>query len=400
MLDRLAKRNLGILVFSQAMTMSFLTLTISVAALVGDELSPRAGLATLPIAFQFIGTMAVTIPASLLMGRYGRRLGFSLGALCGIVSCVLAAVAIITQSFYLFCLSAFIAGAAAAFSVFYRFAAVEAVSETYKAKAISWVMLGGVVAAFLGPALAALSKDLIGDAPFAGCYLLAIALHVCVLIATQMGRLPKLHETTEPTGGRPWPIILRQRTLVIAILAGMVGYGAMNLVMVPTPLAMTAYAHSFETAAFVIQWHVVGMYAPSFVTGHLIERFGVFKIISAGCALILCAAIANLLGQTAINFWSGLTLLGVGWNFMYIGASTLLTDCYRPDERAKVQAANDFLIFGMTVLTSLSAGVIFDVAGWSALNLTVVLPVIATLLLILWAERLAASAKPPLASGD
>ena len=400
MLNAIAKRNLGVLVFSQAMSMSFLTLTISVAALVGDTLSPRPGLATLPIAFQFVGTMVVTIPASLLMGRYGRRLGFSLGAISGLLSCILAAISIVTQNFYLFCISAFVAGAAAAFSVYYRFAAVEAVDESYKAKAISWVMLGGVAAAFIGPQLATLSKDLIAGAPFAGCYLMAMALHIGVLMATQMGRLPNLHQTIDRKGGRPLSIILKQPLLIIAILSGMIGYGAMNLIMVPTPLAMTNHAHGFETAAFVIQWHVVGMYAPSFVTGHLIDRFGVFKIIGAGCVLILGAAAANLAGTSSMHFWSGLTLLGVGWNFMYIGASTLLTECYRIEERAKVQALNDFLIFGMTVFTSLSAGAIFNFAGWNALNMTVIVPIGLTIFLIFWSARLARTAQTQTARGD
>ena len=362
-------------------------MTITVAALVGDMLTPRPGLATLPISFQFVGTMVATFPASLLMGRYGRKLGFSLGAVLGVITCLLAAWSITEHHFIGYCIAMFIGGMSAACAMFYRFAAAESVETQATAKAISWVLAGGIIAAFLGPTIATVTKELVPDTPFAGTYMAAIVLHLGVLALMAFSRFPAAIQDTRQGANRPWSDILSQPKILVAIFCGMVAYGAMNLVMVPTPLAMTAHNHVFETAAFVIQWHVVGMYAPSFFAGHLIARFGTRSMLNAGAILILLATTANLSGTGALQFWLGLTLLGVGWNFMYISASTLLTECYHEAERAKVQGLNDFLIFTMTVITSLSAGFVFNLMGWEAVNLLVILPVALSILTVTFVGR-------------
>ncbi len=376
-----------LLAICQALAMSCLSLIMTVSALVGKELAPEPALATFPLALQFVGTMLAIVPASLFMKRYGRRAGFSLGAAFAIAGGGLSCWAIFESSFALFSVGSLSMGAFAAHAAFYRFAAADTASETFKSRAISLVLAGGLVAAFLGPELAKQSRELFAPALFAGGYFTVSLLGICSLALLQFIAIPRPSREEYRQSGRPLAVLLRQPAMLVAVLCAMVGYGSMNLVMVATPLAMVAHAHPFEAAAFVIQWHVVGMYAPSFFTGHLIDRFGVVPVLAAGAlALFGCVAV-NLSGAGLIQFWSALVLLGLGWNFLFVGGTTLLTETYRPAEKAKVQALNDFLVFGTTSVTAFTSGALLNRFGWEGVNLGIVVPLCLTLGAVLWLGR-------------
>ncbi len=367
--------SVAVLAVCQALGMSCLALSITVTALVGSGLAPTPALATLPLALQFVATAATTIPASLLMGRYGRRAGFTLGSLFGIAGGVVSCLAVFQADFWLFCAGAALLGGFGTHIALYRFAAADVAGPAYRSRAISYVMIGGIVAAVLGPELAKWTKDLFAPVTFAGGYAGIAALAFGTLVLIQFAALPPPLSREARSQGRPLSEIVRQPTLIVAVLCAMVAYGAMNLVMVSTPLAMVACAHPFETAAFVIQWHVVGMYAPSFVTGHIIHRVGALPVIAVGGLLILGCALVNLTGVEVLQFWAALVLLGVGWNFMFVGGTTLLTETYRPEEQARVQAFNEFMVFGTTAVTALASGAVFSALGWQAVNLGILAPV-------------------------
>lgn len=376
-----------ILAVCQALGMSCMALSITITALVGSSLAPTPALATLPLALQFVATALITIPASLLMGRYGRRAGFSLGSLLGITGGVVSCVAVFLADFWLFCLGAAFLGGFATHVALYRFAAADVAGAAHRSRAISYVMVGGVVAAILGPELAKWSKDLFAPVLFAGGYAAVAALAFGTLVLIQFVALPAPLSLSERRQGRPLAEILNQPRLIVAVLSAMIAYGAMNLVMVSTPLAMVACAHPFETAAFVIQWHVLGMYAPSFVTGHIIHRVGAERVIAVGGALVLACAAINLTGVEVLQFWAALVLLGIGWNFMFVGGTTLLTETYRAEEQSRVQAFNEFMVFGMTAVTALASGAIFNSFGWQAVNLGIVVPVLIATIAPLWLYR-------------
>ncbi|NIA67045.1 MFS transporter [Pelagibius litoralis] len=380
-------RNVAVLAVCQALGMSCLALSITITALVGNSLAPDPSLATFPLALQFVATAASTIPASLFMGRFGRRAGFTVGGILGVAGGVIACQAVIAASFAMFCVGAAFLGAFAAHVALYRFAAADVAGPEYRSRAISLVMVGGVASAVLGPELAKWTRELFSPILFAGGYAAIAALAFIGVVLVQAVNFPAVVPRSQRAKGRPLGEILRQPTLVVAVLCAMVAYGSMNLVMVSTPLAMVACAHPFETAAFVIQWHVVGMYAPSFVTGHLIERIGALKVISIGSLLVLGCILVNLTGIEVIQFWAALLLLGVGWNFMYVGATALLTETYRPEEQARVQAFNEFMVFGTTAVTALASGAIFNAFGWQAVNLGVVVPVILAAATVIWLSR-------------
>ena len=380
-------RNVVLLAICHALAMSASAMTITMAALAGHLLAEDKGMATLPLAFQFLATMVVTIPTSLLMERIGRRAGFSLGAVCGIAAGLIAARGIFIDDFALFCLGSALFGVASAFAYFYRFAAADTASEAFKSKAISLVMAGGLVAAFLGPQLAVWTRELFAPVLFAGGYMAIAALAGLALLILQFIAIPKPSVAVRRNAGRPLLEIIRQRKFLVAVLAAITGYGGMNIVMTATPLAMMACNHPFESAALVIQWHAVGMFAPAFFTGHLIQRFGCERIIAIGGLLILGCVGVNLSGVAVWQFWLALFLLGIGWSFMFIGGTTLLTEVYRTEERAKIQGLNDLLVFGSVAVTAWSSGQIFDALGWQAVNLSLLLPVVLALGLALWLGR-------------
>ncbi len=381
------KKNVVLLAFCQALGMSSSALVITVIALVGNTLAPDKSLITLPLALQFAAMMASTVPASFLMRRYGRRVGFSLGALLGCAAGLLGMQAILVESFGLFCLSSILFGTFACNVQYYRFAAADTASEAFKSRAISLVLAGGLLAAVLGPELAKWSRDLFAPVLFAGAYLCIAGLAFLSLVVLQFIDIPRPSAEERRDNGRPLALIARQPAFAVAVLCAMVGYGSMNLVMAATPLAMVASHHSFDAAALVIQLHIVGMYAPSFFTGHLIHRFGVIPVLGCGALAIIGCIAVNLSGDEVLQFWSALILLGIGWNFMFVGGSSLLTQCYRPEERAKAQALNEFMIFATVTCTALLSGALFNAFGWEAVNLVVLAPVAASLVAVLWLSR-------------
>lgn len=381
------RRNVPLLAAAQAMMMSAGSLQVAAAGLVGLALSPNEAWATLPLALQFIATMLTSIPASLLMGRIGRKAGFFIGVLLGAAGAVLAAQAIMIGSFEYFCLATMLIGAFNGFGSYYRFAAADSAPEDKKAKAISWVMLGGLAAAFIGPNLANHSRDLIEGFPFAASYLGIFGLQIISLLVIAFLKIPKPVEEDGTDSGRPILDIARQPRFVLALLSGMLGYAIMTLVMTATPLAMKGHHHGFDDTAFVIQWHVFAMFAPSFFTGNLIARFGVMKILAAGALLNFACVMINLMGTSVVHFWTALFLLGVAWNFLFVGATALLTETYRPEERAKTQAVNDFSVFTMVSLASLSAGALQHAWGWQPVNIGVIPAIAVILIALLWVQR-------------
>ena len=385
------KRNVGLLATCQALMMTANVLLISTSALVGQRLADLQGLpeslATLPLAVQFLATMLTTIPASLLMKQIGRRAGFFLGSSVGLTGAALAAYAIHQQSFILFAASTALFGVNNGFGTYYRFAAADSAAADYRATAISYVMAGGVVAALLGTNLANWTRDLLTSAPFVGSYLGLIALYALTLTATSFLRIPRLDATTGQHTGRPLRVLVMQKTFLVAVAAAMLGYGVMSLVMTATPLAMHAHAHSFSSTAFVIEWHVLGMFAPSFFTGHLIRRLGVANVMLAGALFNGLTVAINLSGTSETHFWAALFFLGVGWNFLYVGGTTLLTEAYDEQEKAKVQALNDFLIFTTATSAILTAGILQHLFGWRVVNLGVLPLIVAILVAVLWLKR-------------
>jgi MFS family permease len=389
---RTQRSNLFVLASGQALTMTGASVTMTASALVGRMLAADASLATLPVAVQVTASMLATIPASLLMRRAGRRLGFSLGSVLGIAGGLLGAHAIMHASFLLFCLGSALIGAALGFVTFYRFAAADHGDERSRSRAISLVMAGGIVAAIAGPELAKRSVDLLAPLAFAGCFLVIAVLNVAALAVVQWLRLPLPTAAERQDSGRPLGVIARQPAFIIAVLAATIAYAVMTLVMTATPLAMLACGFEFGPTAFVLQWHALGMFVPSFFTGYLINRFGVLRLMAVGAALLLACVAVNLTGLKIAQFWTGLVLLGVGWNFLFIGGTSLLTQTYAPAERAKVQALNDFLVFGLAAAASFLSGAIHSGIGWAAVNLAVIVPVLVVFVGLIWLRQKRAAA--------
>ncbi len=384
-----ARRTIFVLAMCQALAMTGMTITVTVTALNGETLAIDKAWATVPIGLQAIATMLTTLPASALMRRRGRRFGFSLGALLGGIGGALGAASVGIGSFWVLCLANLFIGAAMGFTTFYRFAAAEAAEPAYRGRAISLVVAGGVVAAIAGPTLAGWTVDAFTPYRFVGCYAVMIVTYLGILPLLPLARLPQPSVATAERGGRPLARILAQPTVIVAMLAGMIGYGVMVFLMTATPLAMLYHQHSMSAWTLVIEAHVLAMFAPSFVTGSLIKRFGVLNILLVGAGLLLAAVATNLEGLGLVNFLVGLTLLGLGWNFLFIGGTTLLTEGYRPEERSRIQGLNDFLIFGGVAAGSFASGALHSHFGWEAVNYGV-LPLIGVVLIAivsLWVAR-------------
>ena len=381
------KRNVWLLAGCQALMNSGNSLLIATSALVGFKLAADKSLATLPLALQFFTSMLTTIPASFLMKAIGRQAGFMIGTLLGLVGAGLAAWGIVTGNFVYFCLAAALIGAFNGFGTYYRFAAADVATPDYRSRAISYVMAGGVVAALVGPNLAHWTSEWLAGIEFAGSYLSLLGIYGLSLVALLFVRVPAPTTTPAHAHGRPLADIARQPAFIVALAAGALGVGVMALVMTATPLAMHQHAHAFADTAFVIEWHLLGMFAPSFFTGHLIRRFGVLNVMLAGVALNIGCVAVNLAGTEVAHFWAALTLLGVGWNFLFIGGTTLLTETYTEAEKAKAQALNDFVVFTVITASSLSAGALQYQLGWRAVNLGVVPFIIVILGALLWFKR-------------
>ena len=363
------RKNLLLLAACQGLMLSSTSLTMATSALVGVSLAPDPALATLPLGLTYLSMMLTMIPGSLLMKKFGRRSGFSVGGAVGVLGGLISALAIYQHNFSLFCFGAGLFGVANGFAQFYRFAATEVVEPAYKSKAISWVLAGGLVAAFVGPNVARITRELIPEAVFSASYL-CIALFCMGVVVVQLFLKIPMPSYEEISGKRrPLRYVLTRPVFIVAALCAMIAYGTMNLLMTATPLAMDSRSLPFGDTAVVIQWHIVGMFAPSFFTGGLIGRYGVLKVMFVGAALLLACALVSVIGQSYTHFFVGLILLGVGWNFLFVGGTTLLTEVYLPSEKGAVQGINDFLVFSATAFTALTSGYYHHLLGWERLNI-------------------------------
>ncbi|MEK9785561.1 MAG: MFS transporter [Gammaproteobacteria bacterium] len=384
------RRNVLILSGCQALMLSGSSLMIATSALIGFALSEDKLWATLPIGCLFLGTLLSTYPASMIMKRIGRRAGFMIGPIFGVAGAVLTLVAIMDQSFALFSAGSFLIGVLNGVGYYYRFAAADISDDVYRSRAISWVLVGGVLAAFIGPNLASFNRDLISGYPFAGSYASLIVVYALSVVLASRLDIPK--PGTEERAGRQRSLweIARQPTFLVAVVSAMVAYGVMNLVMTSTPLAMAGHNHSFSDTALVIQWHVIAMFTPSFFTGHLIARFGTLRVMAAGAIVLFASVAVALHGISVTHFVVALIFLGLGWNFLFIGATHLVTQSYVPAEKAKTQGLNDLLVFSTVALTALTSGMVHEIAGWEMLN-ELVLPAIGValgaILLLGWFRR-------------
>jgi len=390
--DNLARRNAMVLAVAQALAGGNNTLIVSTASIVGAQIAPDKSLATLPITFMVLGMWAGTLPIGYLARRFGRRTALQTGSACGVASGLVSYSAVMNGSFWLLLLGTFFGGLYAAGHQSYRFAAADTASDSYRPKVVSWVLAGGVFAAILGPELVIYTKDMLTPYVFAASYL---GQSVCAVVAALVLQFVKVPSVTASPKlqGRPLIEIAREPKFIVAAACGVGSYASMNLVMTSAPLAMVGCGHSITLAALGIQWHVLAMYGPSFFTGGLIARFGTGRITSLGLAFLVLAAVIGMSGVTVAHFWGGLMLLGVGWNFAFIGATTMVTRCHRPEERNKVQAFNDFLIFGVMAVSSFSSGQLLADFGWTVVN-EVIFPIVAIAAALLLRLRLRSSALP------
>lgn len=384
--DAATRRTVRLLSACFALSTTSNVILMSVSALVGYELAVDKSLATLPAALMWVGTAAATVPASFLMRRIGRRLGFMCGALIGVAGAALGYWAVWSHDFALFCLAVAVIGAFNGFNFYFRFAGAEIASEDYRGRAIALVMAGGVVAAIIGPEISMAANGWFPATAYLGPFVAIAGIAMAVFALASVVRIPK-PTPVQLQGGRPLGEIVRQPVFVVAALSGVAAYGVMILLMTVTPLDMVMRAHSFDDAAFVIQWHVLAMFAPSFFSGHLIRRFGALTVITWGAVTMLACIGIAVLGVSVFHFWLSLILLGLGWNFLFVGATTLLTETYTTAERAKTQALNEFMVFGCAAVGSYLSGSLHYYLGWEALNLAALPPLLAVLCAALWLDR-------------
>lgn len=372
--DRAAKRNVLVLVAAQAILGAQLPMIFTVAGLAGKQLAPNVCLATLPITFMVVGSMLSANPMSALMARFGRRAGFVLGTLGGALGGAVAAYALSISSFVLFLFGAFLTGIYQSSQGFFRFAAADTASEAFRPKAISWVMAGGLLSAVLGPELVKLTAQ--GFAvPFLGTYLAVIGLNALGVFLFAFLRIPTPPTRKGSAGGRSRMELLRSPRILVAVIVAAVSYALMNLVMTSSPLAVVGCGFHTSDAANVVTAHVLAMFVPSFFTGSLIARYGVEKIMALGLVILAGAGVVAMSGFELEHFFGALMLLGIGWNFGFIGATTMLTSAHTAEERGRMQGLNDFLVFGGVTLASLSSGGLMNCsggtaqAGWQAVNM-------------------------------
>ncbi|NEQ51372.1 MAG: MFS transporter [Leptolyngbya sp. SIO3F4] len=382
-----AKSQVALLALCQATAMTTNTVLVTVAALIGYALATDKALATLPLAMRQVATMAATIPASLLMQRIGRRGGFLVGTLIGFVGAAIGIYSLTITDFWLFTLSTTLLGVSNSFVGYYRFAAADVADDAFRSQAISWVLAGGIIAAILGPWVATGSKGWFNSDLYIGALIAILGLQIitsALLLGLQIPSMTTEHKTQSSRSLRK---IILQPKFLVATLGSTVSYGVMVFVMTATPLAMAAEAYSFDQTASVIQWHVIGMFAPSLITGWLIKRLGVLQIILSGALLNLGCMGLNLAGTSFWHFATALLLLGLGWNFMHVGSTTLLTETHTPAEKGKVQAIHDFIMFGFVALTTFLAGRIFHRFDWAVINQVSWPLVLLTLLIVLWLQQ-------------
>ena len=380
----LLNKNLVLLIICQGLFLTNNVTFIAINGLVGLSLAPVSWMATLPVMGYVVGGAFSTSIVAKTQNHFGRKISFQLGLLVAMLSALLCAYAAISKNFWLLVIGTFIAGYYSANGQLYRFAAAELTDVSQRDKAVSWVLAGGILGAVIGPNLASWTRDLF-DTAFLGAYLtLSIAglIGICVM---QFIHFPEEFKTQHSLAdGRPLSVILRQPAFMVAIIGAALGYGVMNLLMAATPLAMQICGLPFSDTALVLEWHVIGMFAPGFFTGSLIQRFGTLKVMGTGVVLnFICIAIA-LTGTDLHQFFIALFLLGVGWNFLFTGATSLAMTAYKPNERDKAQAAINFFVFGTMAFTSFGSGALITSQGWNILNLGSITPVMVTGLALIW----------------
>jgi predicted MFS family arabinose efflux permease len=390
--DRLARRNAFVLAVAQALAGGNNTVTIALGGIVGAMLASDKGLATVPVTLYVLGMWIGTLPFGFLARRFGRRTAFLIGTVFGVLTGLLSCIAVLHASFAIYNVGALFSGFYAAAHQGYRFAAADTASDAFKPKAISWVMIGGLVAGIVGPQMVIATKELWLPYLFAATFIAQAGLAAISALVLLFVNIPTPPSAAAAGAGRPLAEIVRQPRFVVAVAVGVASYSMMNLVMTSAPLAMLACAHSVTDATLGIQWHVIGMFAPSFFTGGLITRFGAARIAAIGLVLIVASAVISISGITLWHFWTGLVFLGVGWNFGFIGATTLVTQCHRPNERNRVQSFNDFLVFGSLAIASFASGKLLEGFGWAAVNQVVFPVVLAALALLAW---MSIRARPP-----
>ena len=375
------------LALAQALLTTGNILLVAVSALIGKQLASHPALVTAPVASQFLGLILATLPAAFLMQKLGRKKVFVIGNVFGIIGALVAIQALLSASLLLFTLGIFLTGIAIGIAQQYRFAALDECRAESHAKAISVVMSGGVLAAFIGPNLAIWSQNWFSQNVYVGAFVGLAVLYVLALLLIVCLPL-KSHTLAKQASAevRSYRELWQQPLFVAAIASGAIGYGVMVFLMTATPLAMHHHDYAFPDIAVVIQWHVLGMFVPSFFTGHLIKKHGLKPIIMLGCALLIISALINLFGQSYVHFFTSLVLLGIGWNFTFIGATQLVSLTYRPQEKGKVQGMNDFLVFTTAAIASLFAGQTVETIGWIWVNL-ISLPLIAVAMLLIAKTR-------------
>ena len=382
-------KNLVLLIFCQGLFLINNVTFIAINGLVGFSLTPAPWMATLPVMGYVVGGALATSIVAKTQSRFGRKKSFQLGLLVAILSSLICAYAVWSQSFWTLLLGTFVAGYYSANGQLYRFAAPELTDASFKEKAVSWVLAGGLIGAVVGPNLAASTKEILA-VPFLGPYLsLAVVGLIGLVVMRQISFPDDARKKAPASSGRPLSVIVRQPIFMVALIGASLGYGVMNLLMAGTPLAMDVNGFAFSQTATVLQWHVIGMFAPGFFTGALIKRFGTLEVMWAGFTLtVLCIAIA-LSGIGYAQFLIALFLLGVGWNFLFVASTTLAMDSYRPEEKDKAQAAINFSVFFVMALSSFSSGALVTTQGWFWLNVGSIVPmtIIGAGLVWLWTIR-------------
>lgn len=376
---RRERSNVIRLAIVQALAGANSTVVYATGAVVGDMLAPTKALATLPVSVFVVGMALCTLPAGAVAERYGRRTAFLLGAGSGILAGLIAFIAMLHASFPLFCAATFFGGVYAAVVLSFRFAAADCAAPERRPRALSAVMAGGVFAGVIGPQLVTHTMNLWAPHLFAATFLgqaAVAALSAVILAGVALPPPTAIHQSA----GRPIMMIARQPRFILAVLCGVVSYLLMNFLMTAAPLAMRFCGLSQESANLGLQWHVIAMYAPSFWTGRLITRFGASAVVAVGLALIAASSSVGLLGADVVHFWATLSLLGIGWNFGFIGASAMVLECHRPEEKARVQSLNDFLVFGTMTVGSFLSGGLLSSFGWSTVLILSFVPLLIALL--------------------
>jgi MFS family permease len=386
-------RNLGLLALCQGLFLTNNVTFIAINGLVGLALAPLGWMATLPVMGYVVGGALSTGVVSRTQQRFGRKRSFQSGLAIALLSALLCAGAAATRSFWLLCFSTVVAGYYNANAGLYRFAAAELAGSSAPEKAVSWVMAGGLLGAVVGPNLAARTRNLF-EVPFVGAYLSLALVALLAFVALSFIDFPAPAEKKASEGGRPLGEIMKQPVFIVAAASGALGYGVMNLLMAATPIAMQQCSLPFSDAAFVLEWHVIGMFAPGFFTGSLIKRFGTLPVMAVGVGLLLVCIVVALSGVELHHFLIALFTLGLGWNFVFTGSTTLSLAAYSPQERDRAQGALNFFVFATLAISSFSSGVLVTTQGWQLLNYGSLLPVALTAAAIAWLALKLRSARP------